>query len=401
MASMKIEAMVAESSHQTLGYMLLAYMTLMVAVVTLIPFDFCAPKNLHFIWHGNTADVIRNVFLFIPLGFFYQTTHGQVCFKSLFGALCFGLLISGIVEIGQLFLPSRYSSGLDIITNGMGSWLGALLAGFYQRMVRQGRMPELFGFGLPLISSAYLLIPLLWLSGIATGTEKSRLGLMILLGVHGGGVISSAVVNRYRHAMRRQRFAVFVNTTCWFMIGAVPVLFHFPLAMLAMALIVGFVAQLSGLFWEKRSLTERRFELPTLKWLLPIYLFYLLLVSVWPTTLPLGEWSLHGVYRSLNQTEQVFFVSRFVEVIAGFTLLGYLLAEMYGRRKETGLRALTRVFFFATAIAMGITALRNVHAEPVYVPMEAAIFTIAAMYGAVVYRLQLMVVRQPSKSPMR
>ncbi len=390
---MKTRTMVFEHSHQALGISLLAYLAIMAAVVTWIPFDFCVPKTIHFIRHGNTPDIVRNIFFFIPLGFFFQTTHNSVSWKSLWGALCFGFLISGIVESGQLFLPSRCSSLIDILTNGIGAWLGAVLAGFHQRMVRLGRMPALFGFDLPLMSSAYLLIPLLWLSGISMGDETSRLGLMLLLGVHGAGVISSVIVNRYQQDIRLPWPTVFGNAAGWYMIGALPVLLHFPLAMAALALVVGFIARLWSLFWEKRDRAERRFELPTLKWLLPIYLVYLLLVSIWPTTLPLGQWPLDGDYQSLKQTERVLFVARFVEVIAGYTLLGYLLAELYGRRKETGLQSLRRVFLLVAGIAIGITALRNVRMQPLYALVEVIFFTTSAMYGAVIYRLQLTVAR--------
>jgi hypothetical protein len=228
--------MTTKHSHKALGYTLLAYMTAMIAVVTLIPFEFAVPQTIQFSLRGNTADVINNIILFVPLGFFFQTTHGHDGLKPLLAAFCFGLVVSGMVEAGQLFLPSRYSSVLDVITNAMGAWLGAAIAGGHRWMVRQGRM------------------------------------------------------------------------------------------------------------WQKQNPAERRFELPTLKLLIPVYLLYLVLISVWPTTTPLSEWSLRGDFQALTQAERVLFVSRFVEVIAGFTLLGYLLAEMSGRKKETGLRSLKRVF---------------------------------------------------------
>ncbi len=374
--------------------MLLAYMTAMIAVVTFIPFAFTVPKTIQFTLRGNLFDVLINIVLFVPLGFFFQTIHGHAGWKSLIGALCFGLAVSCIVEAGQLFLPSRYSSLIDMITNGMGALLGSAIAVYHQRLVRNGRIPELLGFGLPLISSVYLLVPLLWLGGISMGHEISRLGLMALVGVHGGGVISSAVVNRAENRIRWPGLAVFGITTCWFMIGAAPALPHFPLATAAVGCTVGVAARLSGPFWKKKDTTERRFELPTLKRLLPIYLFYLLLVTVWPTTVPLSEWSLRGEFQLLDQAKRVLFISRFVEVIAAFTLLGYLLAEISGRKRESGLTSLKRVLLYVMGIAICITTLHNVLVKPLYIFVETAILTIAAMYGAIVYRLQLAVVKK-------
>jgi VanZ family protein len=382
--------------HQrVLGYTLLAYMTLMIAIVTLIPFAFCVPKSLHFALRGNLSDVLANIVLFVPLGFFLQIIHGHFGLKSVLAAFCLGLAVSGIVETGQLFLPSRCSSVLDIITNGLGACLGAGIAGYHQMMVRKKRMPEIFGLRLPLVGSVYLLVPLLWLGGISMGNEISRVGLMVLIGVYGGGVISSAIVNRFRHNPNRIGLAVFGYALGWFMIGAAPALTHFPLAILIVGLLVGFAAQLSCGVWKKRHTRERRFELPTLKRLFPIYIFYLFLLSVWSTTVPLGEWPLRDAFQSLHQAERVWFIARFVEVIAGFTLLGYLLAEMSGRKKETRLNALSRVFVSIMGIAIFLATLRNIHLEPLYIFVEMVMFTIAGIYGAIVFRLQLKVVRSP------
>ena len=201
--------MAAEPYRRALGYTLLAYMTLMVAVVTLMPFSFAVPKTVHITLRGNALDIFNNIVLFVPLGFFFQITHDHRGLKSLFGALGLGLAVSGIVEAGQLFLPSRYSSLVDVVTNGLGAWLGAAIAGYHQLMVRRKGMLELFGFGLPLMSSVYLLVPLLWLGGLSMGGERSRIGLMALVGIYGAGVISAVIVNRLGRSRKRVRLAVF------------------------------------------------------------------------------------------------------------------------------------------------------------------------------------------------
>jgi hypothetical protein len=51
---------------------------------------------------------------------------------------------------------------------------------------------------------------------------------------------------------------------------------------------------------------ERRFELPTLKRLFPLYLIYLLLVAAWPTTIPINEWQVFMDFKALTS---VFFFS--------------------------------------------------------------------------------------------
>ncbi len=378
-----------------MGYTLILYMTLIIAVVTLIPFSFAVPRTIHFALYSNASDFFINIALFVPLGFLFQITHRNIGWTSFFGALCFGSVISGVVEVGQLFLPSRCSSVIDLITNGLGAGLGAMIVHYHRLMVRHVRIPEHFGLGLPLLSSVYLLIPLLWLGGLSMGNEMSRLGLMGLVGVYGGGVIASVVVNRFRHRSGRWiGLAVVGYSTGWFMIGATPALTHFPLAVVGTGLMVGVIARLSCPIWKKQLSMDRRFELPTLKWLLPIYLSYLFLLSVWPTTVPLAEWSSRGDFPLLDQTGRILFISRFVEEIAAFTLLGYLLAEMSGRRKETSSIALTCVFLYTVGVFVAMAALRNLcFAKPLYLPVEGGMAFAAAMCGTIIYRLQLAVVK--------
>ena len=50
-----------------LGYALLTYMTLVIATITLIPFEFKTPVRIHINLHGTVADVLANIVLLIPL----------------------------------------------------------------------------------------------------------------------------------------------------------------------------------------------------------------------------------------------------------------------------------------------------------------------------------------------
>lgn len=380
--------------QSALGYALLVYMTIVVAVVTLIPFEFDVPPHLQISFTGNASDIFTNILLFIPLGFFFQLAHGHGGWKPLLMALCFGTAVSCAVEAGQLFLPSRCSSLIDVATNGFGAWLGAAIAACQHVRVRQNRMPGLFGLELPLLTSVYLLVPLMWLGGISLGGEIHRLGLMMLVGLFGGCVLASAYVNRIGRNRGWGGLAVAGYAAGWFLIGAVPAMAAFPLAILMSTVFIGITAGLSCRIWAKIAKSDRRFELPTLKRLLPIYGAYLLLLSVWPTTVPLGEWSQRTDFLNLTEMQRILFVSRFIEVIAAFTLLGYLVAEMGGRKDESASNSLRRVFGYVLAFAILGTTLRNLFSEPLFYLVEAVLFTAAAMYGAIIYRLQLAAVRR-------
>lgn len=74
-------------------------------------------------------DNILNLIAYIPLGFTVALCcHGQA--RNFFIALIWGFLLSASIEFMQQFLPTRIASNLDIISNTLGTMLGALLAIF-------------------------------------------------------------------------------------------------------------------------------------------------------------------------------------------------------------------------------------------------------------------------------
>jgi len=119
-----------------LGYALLIYTTLVIAAITLIPFEFKIPGRIHINLHGSVSDVFANVVLFIPLGFLFQLARRRAGWRSLLQALGFGLLVSTAVEACQFFLPGRDSSLIDVATNGVGALLGAAAAAYQRASVR-------------------------------------------------------------------------------------------------------------------------------------------------------------------------------------------------------------------------------------------------------------------------
>jgi VanZ family protein len=73
-------------------------------------------------------DLAANVLAYIPFGFgvvlaLYPHARGILAFLL---AAAAGVLLSGVIEAGQTYLPSRVPSNLDLITNSAGAVLGAL-----------------------------------------------------------------------------------------------------------------------------------------------------------------------------------------------------------------------------------------------------------------------------------
>lgn len=75
-------------------------------------------------------DALLNVVSYIPLGLLLglslRARWGVL--TSLLLACCLGLVLSASMEFLQMYLPSRTSSNLDLLTNTSGTFLGALLA---------------------------------------------------------------------------------------------------------------------------------------------------------------------------------------------------------------------------------------------------------------------------------
>lgn len=75
-------------------------------------------------------DVTINVLGYIPLGFIlvfalYPRLQG---FGAVFITLIFSFILSGAIESAQTWLPTRVPTQIDWIANGMGAFIGALLA---------------------------------------------------------------------------------------------------------------------------------------------------------------------------------------------------------------------------------------------------------------------------------
>ena len=84
------------------------------------------------LWRFSTADLVSNVLLFVPFGFFLigaeigqRRVRGRSAAFLLGGFL--GAIFGLIIELGQLLAPSRTPSVLDLVCNGAGTAIGACI----------------------------------------------------------------------------------------------------------------------------------------------------------------------------------------------------------------------------------------------------------------------------------
>ncbi len=151
-----------------LGWALFSYVLLVTLVITLFPFRFQWPERIHFLWFGGWSDTLLNVLFFLPLGFLYKLIRPEDSIRRILGL---GLGLSCAIEVAQIFLAERFPSPMDVLTNGMGAWLGALLVESVQRQL-SNRWISSLALELPLMNVVYLLIPLIWLNGLAAEKDS-------------------------------------------------------------------------------------------------------------------------------------------------------------------------------------------------------------------------------------
>lgn len=78
------------------------------------------------------TDIVTNVFAYLPVGFLVAAMlrSRMRLRRAVLWAMLSGLIFSLAIEILQMFLPSRISSNLDVLTNTIGAVIGAVLFRF-------------------------------------------------------------------------------------------------------------------------------------------------------------------------------------------------------------------------------------------------------------------------------
>lgn len=110
---------------------------------TQFPFSYCEPQlcfneNIAKVsWNPfvkldgtrpSIPDIVQNILLFIPLGFFGILSLKKRNFWSLLTISLFGFCLSATAEFLQLFTDNRTTSATDVATNSLGTIIGAVSA---------------------------------------------------------------------------------------------------------------------------------------------------------------------------------------------------------------------------------------------------------------------------------
>jgi VanZ family protein len=369
---------------------MLLYYGGIILLITLVPFRFTIPPELHMLWTGGVADTLANIALFVPIGILYPISSGGPIRARVFRAVIVGGLLSLAIELAQTAEPERYSSVIDVLANTTGAALGAaLLLLVVRHLGASARLRGRISLELPLMGLLYLAVPLLWLSALTVGDEPTRWALPALLCVFGGRLWS--VLFRFHFgplggvSVLQMRLAA----ALWAVVGMAPAAQH-PWAILLAALLTaacvqpGSAPELAG---------ERRFEQAALTHAMPAFLAFLALLVALPLAEGLAHWRISigfpATVRALSTKEQL----RALACLAAASVLGYEVAEMGGRRELTYGRVLPRLIALSAVFAAGLEAVRGMQPGIGASVAEGILVTLSGPYGGWIYHLQRRLVR--------
>jgi glycopeptide antibiotics resistance protein len=386
--------------HETgirLSRAVLIYYFAVIAVITLVPFHFDVAHRLRVMLSGTPLDFGANILLFIPLGYLARLARPAGNDTFAVRALLIGTAVSLLIEVTQLFEPARFASPLDILANGGGAWVGALIADRLASRIRpesivKGRL----SLEIPLMGLSYMLVPLLWLGSLSAGHDTGRLALLLLPGLFGGQVI--VFVHRFHLAPRAMdtgaqggrasRNGVALAAGGGMLVGLVPALPVHPLAVIVLATLVALSVRVQVWLATDAAEGDRRFEMRALRHALPLFAGYLV-AAAWMAR-PSAAGSGVVAFPALDRIG----ILRLLEMVAAFTVLGYLVAEWRGRLELNGLEATLGVLVRAAPLALLAIAGRFLPDDSSAALLWFVISVGSSGYGAVLYQLQRSHVRR-------
>ena len=374
---------------------LLAYMALITVVVTLLPFQFAFPTQPRVVLAGGLVDILANVALFTPLGFLYAVARKESN-PSVLRVLVVAIIASAAFESVQLFEVTRYASLSDIAANGLGAALGA--AGqrrLARRIAMDAKTVGRLSLELPLMGLVYLLLPLLWLDGLAGRDAGTHLWPLLALGLFGASLLASAQRHHFGPNRLLSRELMTGAACAWFLLGGFPGLA--PRASIVLFLMLAAVGAFVWVRSEDRSRARsinRRFESKALSEAAPFYAAYLLLLVAPVAASSSTGWNGDMGFGAAAASWDTDAILHVVEMVAAFTLLGYMLAELRGRR-EARFREGVRYIAVCSAGAAAVTELlEGFRPDGGASALRLALLVVAALYGSWLYHLQRAHVRQ-------
>ncbi len=362
---------------------MLGYMSVMAALATLSPFDFQPEPEHSFAVLWLVKDVLINLLLLFPAGFLFALAYEDRLGRHARNALLLGFAFSLALESAQLFLPSRHANLVDVFSNGVGCWAGALVQ---RRMGRwlDGFLSEDLVLELPLTGALYLLVPLLMLHGLGAGNTL-RPWIALPLAPFGATVLATLYQQRIARsgALSPARFAAYGGLA--FAGSALPALLRRPEAIAAGAACLALTTW-ALIHWQIGwSPGQRRFEASTIRRALPWFALYLIGLVAYPSLGQFGGRESHGP----SHLEAL----RLLESFAALTVYGYLASESVSRSPWSTRALVGAVGASGVALSLLLELTNLSHASALSLLVRLSILGASAAAGAGLHRAQIALVQ--------
>lgn len=373
-------------SGARLSRALLSYLVVLIAALTLLPFEFASPARVQFDLAFAPLSTIAMLAMFVPYGFLTRRARTGRRGQQGFAIALSAALLALALETAQLFEPSIQASPWHLLAAISGAMLGAWLCErAHDDAKGSANALSALLLQLPLMGLVYLLIPLLWASGAAAQGDPTRLGVTLCVGLTGASVLGSIARAIRGYTPDRAWWLVPAVALTWISIGLVPsLLVDWRLTLTCIAVVTGFATWRGR--WSAPPFVERRYESPALLACMPFMVLYSIGSSVWPghssRTIPLLHLGMPSSEAGLS------LVLPLLEAGIAATVLGYVVAEFHGRRESSLREASSRVFFWVCLVLLATETARSFFGYEGASLLRAALSVGAAMYGAGLYHLQ-------------
>ena len=393
-ASSTEPARAGSASGRRLTQSVFAYLLVMTLLVTWAPFDFALSVTHGFSWVWTWRDIVLNVVMFLPLGLFARASFNTRSKTAWWVIGAWGAMLSAGIELGQLFIADRFSSAIDVVTNGLGAAIGAYVFDRVRlRLQLRAATISAFALELPLTGLVVLLVPLLWASGLGSlGNDGnvSRVWLMLPVAAFGGALLGAVHGAYLHHSGRVSRATLLIAAALWFLLASLPgASNHWDVLLAGSVLAVG-AAALRSYSASRARLRDgaQRVELPTLRLVLPLFAIYLVLSSLWPLDSVdgtwRGAWSLAPARAELSVT----LLMRAIEHLAAMTIVGYVTAELHGRSNRPYREIWPRVLRMSSALVCVIEVARGWNTAQGASASLALLAVASAAFGGWLYHAQ-------------